>query len=79
MARLKPRSFWWGGEGETENSEVVRDLLAFIRERDFTLHCERLLAVIDGAKALKKVLPQVFGERVLMQRCWLRQLRNLRT
>ena len=62
-------------EGNTENSEVVRDLLASIQERGFTLHCERRLAVIDGAKALKKALRQVFGERVLLQRCWLHKLR----
>jgi putative transposase len=65
-------------EGDTENSEVVKDLLASIQERGFTLHCERLLAVIDGAKALKKALRQVFGERVLLHRCWLHKERNLR-
>lgn len=53
-------------EGDTENSEVVKDLLSALQERGFTLHCERLLAVIDGAKALKKALRQVFGDRVLI-------------
>jgi hypothetical protein len=33
-------------EGDTENSEVVKDLLASLQERGFTLHCERLLAVV---------------------------------
>lgn len=65
-------------EGDTENSEVVKDLLVSIQERWFTLHCERLLAVIDGAKALKKALRQVFGERVILARCWLHKERNLR-
>ena len=65
-------------EGSTENSEVVQDLLTSIQDRGFTLHGERLLAVLDGAKALKKALRQVFGERVLIQRCWLHNLRNLR-
>lgn len=65
-------------EGNTENSEVVKDLLSSMQERGFTLHCERLLAVIDGAKALKKALCDVFGERVLIQRCWLHKERNLR-
>jgi len=65
-------------EGDTENSEVVKDLLSALQERGFTLHCERLLAVIDGAKALKKALRQVFGDRVLIQRCWLHKERNLR-
>jgi len=65
-------------EGDTANSEVVKDLLTSIQERGFTLQCERLLAVIDGAKALKKALRQVFGERVVIQRCWLHKERNLR-
>jgi transposase-like protein len=65
-------------EGDTENSEVVKDLLASLQERGFTLHCERLLAIIDGAKALKKALRAVFGERVVLARCWLHKERNLR-
>jgi transposase-like protein len=64
-------------EGDTENADVVRDLLAGIVERGFTLHCERLLAVIDGSKALRRALLDVFGERVVIQRCWLHKLRNL--
>jgi putative transposase len=65
-------------EGDTENSDVVKDLLAALHERGFTLHCERLLAVIDGAQALKKALRAVFGERVIVARCWLHKERNLR-
>jgi len=65
-------------EGDTENSEVVKDLLASLQERGFTLHGERLLAVIDGAKALKKALRAVFGERVEIARRWLHKERNLR-
>jgi putative transposase len=65
-------------EGDTENSEVVKDLLASLQARGFTLHCERLLAIIDGAKALKKALRAVFGERVVVARCWLHKERNLR-
>lgn len=65
-------------EGDTENSEVLTDLLGSLQERGFTLHCERLLAVIDGAKALKKALRHVFGERLVLARCWLHKERNLR-
>lgn len=64
-------------EGDTENGELVRDLLSGIVERGFKPHCEKLLAVIDGGKALRKGLLDVFGERVLIQRCWLHKLRNL--
>jgi transposase-like protein len=66
-------------EGDTENSEVVKDLWAALQERGFTLHGERLLAVIDGAKALKKALRAVFGERVVVARCWLHKEGNLRS
>ncbi len=63
-------------EGDTENAPLVKDLLASIVERGFTLHCEKILAVLDGAKALKKAVKDVFGDRVLIQRCWLHKLRN---
>jgi hypothetical protein len=46
-------------EGDTENSQVVKDLLTAIQGCGFTLHCEWLLAVINGAKTLKKALRQV--------------------
>ncbi len=32
-------------EGDTENSEVVKDLLSSLIDRGFTLHCQRLLAM----------------------------------
>ena len=64
-------------EGDTENAELVKELLSSLQDRQFTLHCESLLAVIDGSKALRKALRQVFGERLLVQRCWLHKVRNI--
>ncbi|MCB0328914.1 MAG: transposase [Bdellovibrionales bacterium] len=64
-------------EGSSENSTVVTDLLQNLLERGFTLHCQRLLCVVDGSKALSKALKSVFGDAVLIQRCWLHKLRNL--
>ena len=64
-------------EGDSENAEVVQDLLSSLRERGFTLHCDKLLALLDGSKALKKALRAFFGERVLIQRCWLHKARNI--
>jgi len=64
-------------EGSTENSDVVIDLLSSLEERRFCLHCERLLCVLDGSKALKKAVVSVFGETALIQRCWLHKLRNI--
>jgi transposase-like protein len=64
-------------EGDTENSVVIKDLLTSIRDRGFRQHTDRILAVTDGAKAIKKALKDVFGDRVTVQRCWIHKLRNL--
>jgi transposase-like protein len=65
-------------EGDSENSEVVKDLLASLNERGFTSACDHLLAILDGSKALKKAVQAVFGDKVLIQRCWIHKLRNLK-
>ena len=62
--------------GSTENSQVCRDLLTDLIERG--LQCEDgLLAVIDGSKALRKALKEVFGEKVLIQRCQVHKMHNV--
>lgn len=66
-------------EGNTENSTIVIDLLERLIERGFKLHCEKLLCVLDGSKALKKAVVSVFGTKVLIQRCWLHKLRNIQS
>lgn len=66
-------------EGDTENHVIVKDLLASMIERGFAFACDQLLAVIDGGKALKKGLKDVFGDRILIQRCWIHKLRNLKS
>lgn len=65
------------GEGSTENSSVVIDLLQSLPERHFTIHTQKLLCVLDGSKALRKAVKAVFGDAVLIQRCWIHKLRNL--
>jgi putative transposase len=62
-------------EGATENATVVTDLLVGIRERgpDVT---RPILVVIDGAKALRRAVHNVFDQPVV-QRCQLHKLRNL--
>lgn len=63
-------------EGATENAEVVRDLVVSIRDRGFDpAGC--FLAVLDGAKALKKAIREVFGERAQVQRCCEHKKRNV--
>lgn len=62
--------------GATENSTVVRALLADLRERGLDTE-SAILVVIDGAKALHKAVKEVFGERALIQRCRVHKLRNV--
>ena len=63
-------------EGATENAELVRDLLENLRERGLRT-TRRALFVIDGAKALRKAICDVFGKRALIQRCQLHKRRNI--
>lgn len=55
-------------EGTTENEAACKELPADLTERG--LPTERaLLFVIDGAKALRKAITDIFGTRAPIQRC----------
>jgi putative transposase len=56
-------------EGATENATVVRDLLASLRDRGLDV-IRPMLVVIDGAKALRRAVTEVFDNPVI-QRCQL--------
>jgi putative transposase len=62
-------------EGATENATVVTDLLAGLRERGLDT-ARPILVVIDGAKALRRAVNDVFDHPVV-QRCQLHKLRNV--
>jgi transposase-like protein len=62
-------------EGASENAEVTRALLADLVERGLD-PTRRRLWVIDGSKALRKAIDQVFGPQPV-QRCRNHKLRNL--
>jgi putative transposase len=62
-------------EGATENATVVRDLLASLRDRGLEV-TRPILVVIDGAKALRRAVNDVFDHPVI-QRCQLHKLRNV--
>lgn len=66
-------------DGDTENAAVVKDLLSSIQERGFKLYCDHLLAVLDGGKALSKAVKAVWGEKVIVQRCWIHKFRNIKS
>ena len=62
-------------EGATENATVTRDLLAGLRHRGLEV-TRPILVVIDGAKALRRAVTDVFDHPVI-QRCQLHKLRNV--
>jgi transposase-like protein len=62
-------------EGDTENTTVVRDLLADLRDRGLDT-TRPILCVLDGAKALVASVKAVFDHPVI-QRCQLHKIRNV--
>jgi transposase-like protein len=62
-------------EGATENTSVVTDVLTGLRERGLDT-TRPILVVIDGAKALRRAVTEVFDHPVI-QRCQLHKLRNV--
>jgi transposase-like protein len=63
-------------EGATENAEACTVLLTGLRDRGMKTN-RSLLVVIDGAKALRKAVRDVFGHRALIQRCQVHKVRNV--
>jgi putative transposase len=62
-------------EGATENATVVGEVLVGLRERGLEV-TRPILVVIDGAKALRRAVGEVFDHPVI-QRCQLHKLRNV--
>ena len=63
-------------EGSTENATLARELLVGLRERGLEV-TRPILCVIDGAKALRRAVLDVFDQPVI-GRCQLHKLRNVR-
>jgi transposase-like protein len=63
-------------EGATENTVVVKGLLEELVERGVKPDRRRLF-VIDGSKALRKAIDDVFGRQNPVQRCQTHKLRNV--
>jgi putative transposase len=62
-------------EGATENATVVTELFTGLRERGLDV-TRPILVGIDGAKALRKAVVDVFDHPVI-QRCQLHKIRNV--
>ena len=63
-------------EGSTENATLVTDLIVGLRERGLDV-TRPILAVLDGSKALRKAVLDVFDHPVLA-RCQLHKIRNVK-
>jgi transposase-like protein len=63
-------------EGSTENASVAAALLSDLVDRGVDAE-QGLLFVIDGSKALRKAVRQVFGNDVPVQRCVQHKQRNV--
>ena len=68
-----PLGLW---EGSTENATLVTDLLADLVDRGLDPE-QAILFVIDGGKALRKAIREVFGEHALVHRCHRHKERNV--
>ena len=63
-------------EGCTENATLARELLVGLRERGLEV-TRPILCVIDGAKALRRAITDVFDHPVIA-RCQQHKIRNVR-
>ena len=63
-------------QGSTENSTVVQHLLDDLIERGLD-PTQRMLSVLDGAKALHKAVKNTFGKCCEVQRCQVHKRRNV--
>lgn len=62
--------------GATENSRLCKDLLADLIERGLPTD-RKYLIVLDGSKALRKAVRDVFGQDGIVQRCIQHKERNV--
>jgi len=69
-----PLGIW---AGSTENTTVVTELLSNLVARGLRVEAS-MLFVIDGGKAIRKALRDVFGDRAIVQRCQVHKARNVR-
>ncbi|HEY7440500.1 MAG TPA: IS256 family transposase [Acidimicrobiia bacterium] len=68
-----PLGLW---EGSTENATLVSLLLADLVDRGLDPE-QAILFVIDGGKALRRAIKDVFGEHALVHRCHRHKERNV--
>ncbi len=68
-----PLGLW---EGSTENATLARSLLADLVDRGLDPG-QAILFILDGGKALRRAIKDVFGESALVHRCHRHKERNV--
>jgi putative transposase len=68
-----PLGLW---EGSTENATLARSLLADLVDRGLD-PAQAILFILDGGKALRRAIKDVFGEHALVHRCHRHKERNV--
>ena len=68
-----PLGLW---EGSTENATLARTLLADLVDRGLDPE-QAILFVIDGGRAIRRAIKDVFGEHALVHRCHRHKERNV--
>jgi transposase-like protein len=63
-------------EGSTENATLARSLLADLVDRGLDPG-QAIVFVLDGGKALRRAIKDVFGEYALVHRCHRHKERNV--
>jgi transposase-like protein len=62
--------------GSSENAQVVKDLLGSLAARGIDAAKQRLF-VIDGSRALRSAIREIYGQAALIQRCRTHKVRNV--
>lgn len=62
--------------GSSENAQVVKDLLGSLVARGIDA-AKRRLFVIDGGRALRSGIREIYGQAALIQRCRTHKVRNV--
>jgi len=65
-------------DGATESSDVCKRMLEDLRERGLCMD-HLFLAVLDGSKALSKAIRDIAGQQVIIQRCHVHKIRNVKS
>ena len=63
-------------EGSTENASVLRHLITDLRDRGLDAD-GGILFVLDGGKALRKAVTDVYGDQAVIARCRIHKERNV--